>query len=123
MTAQALRRPTSRAAEPTNDSSGNPDPGKDPLAADKPENSPARARVEAYARLHSLLAEAQDNTHNSLQKNRTRLLDIATDIGRQRGAFAAVVALAVLPPVFLKSEQNRRQDRAEGDSAANTPTA
>ena len=29
------------------------------------------------ARLHSLLAEAQDNTHNSLQKNRTRLLDIA----------------------------------------------
>ena len=68
MTAQALRRPTSRAAEATNDSSGNPDPGKDPLEADKRENWPALSRVEAYARLHSLLAEAQDNTHNSLQK-------------------------------------------------------
>jgi hypothetical protein len=77
-----LRRPTSRAAEPTTDSSGNPDPGKDPLESDKRENSPALSRVEAYARLHSLLAEAQDNTHNSLQKNRTRLLDIAIDICR-----------------------------------------
>ena len=84
MTAQALRWPTSRAAEPTNDSSGNPDPGKDPLEADKRENSPALSRVEAYARLHSLLAEAQDNTHNSLQKNRTCLPDIATDICRYR---------------------------------------
>ena len=46
--------------------------------------TPARIRVEAYARLHSLLAEAQDNTHNSLQKNRTRLLDIATDMCRYR---------------------------------------
>ena len=88
MTAQALRRPTSRAAEPTNDSSGNPDPGKYPLEADKRENSPALSRVEAYARLHSLLAEAQDNTHNSLQKNRTRLLDIANEMVRRRSPVA-----------------------------------
>ena len=65
MTAQALRRPTSRAAEPTNDSSGNPNPSKDPLEAGKRDDSPALSREEAYARLHSLLAEAQDNTHNS----------------------------------------------------------
>src|ERR1039457_1523129 len=39
------------------------------------------------------------------------------------GAFAAVVAPAVLPPVFLKSEQNLRLYRAEGDSVANAPTA
>ena len=85
MTAQALRRPTSRAAEATNDSSGNPDPGKDPWEADKRENSPALSRV-VKAEVISMETRARTNAAPLEERIRMRAYQLYVERGNESGS-------------------------------------